>query len=67
MPCSKEITNNKKKYSRNRSWTWRADFWLPSGVGGGSGMMNREFGVGRYKLLHVEWISIEGLPYSTGN
>ena len=26
-----------------------------------------EFGVSRCKLLHLEWISNEGLLYSTGN
>ena len=34
--------------------------------GGGSGM-DREFEVGRCKLLHLEWISNEVLLYSTGN
>jgi len=34
--------------------------------GGGSGM-DWEFGVSRYKLLHLEWISNEILLYSTGN
>ena len=29
--------------------------------------MDWEFGVGRCKLLHLEWISNETLPYSTGN
>ena len=32
----------------------------------GSGM-DREFGVGRCKLLHLEWISNEVLLYHTGN
>ena len=32
----------------------------------GSGM-DREFGVGKYKLLHLEWMSNEVLLYSTGN
>ena len=34
--------------------------------GTGSGM-DREFEVGRYKLLHIKWISNEVLLYSTGN
>ena len=34
--------------------------------GGGSGM-DGEFGVGRCKLLHLEWIGNEVLLYSTGN
>ena len=37
-----------------------------AGGGGGSGM-DGEFGVGRCKLLHLEWISNEVLLYSTGN
>ena len=32
----------------------------------GSGM-DGEFGVSRYRLLHLEWISNEVLIYSTGN
>ena len=36
------------------------------GGGGGSGM-DWEFGVNRYKLLHLEWISNEVLLYSIGN
>ena len=36
------------------------------GEGGGSGV-DREFGVSRCKLLHLEWISNEILLYSTGN
>ena len=33
---------------------------------GGSGM-DREFGVGRCKLLHLGWMGDEVLLYSTGN
>ena len=40
-----------------------SDLWLPRGRSG----MDEEFGVGRYKLLHLEWISNEALLYSTGN
>lgn len=29
--------------------------------------MDREFGIGRCKLLHLEWISNKILLYSTGN
>ena len=29
--------------------------------------MDQEFGVGRYKLLHTEWMEKEVLVYSTGN
>ena len=35
-------------------------------VEGGSGI-DGEFGVSRYKLLHLEWISHDVLLYSTGN
>ena len=36
------------------------------GVGGGSAM-DREFGVSRCKLSHLEWVSNEVLLYRTGN
>ena len=36
------------------------------GEGGGSGK-DRDLGVGRYKILHLEWISNGVLLYSTGN
>ena len=39
---------------------------VSKGGRGGSGM-DLEFGVNRCKLLHVEWVSIEILLYSTGN
>ena len=39
---------------------------LPGGEGGRS-EMDEEFGVSRYKLLHLEWIRNEVLLYSTGN
>ena len=39
---------------------------LLAGVEGGSGM-GGEFGVGRYKLLHLKWISNGVLLRSTGN
>ena len=35
--------------------------------GGGGNEMGGEFGVGRCKLLHAEWISNEVLLYSIGN
>ena len=34
---------------------------------GGSSGMDREFGVSRCKILHLEWISNEVLQYSTEN
>ena len=38
-------------------------------VNGGAGRsgMDEEFGLGRCKLLHLEWINNEVLLYSTGN
>ena len=40
--------------------------WLPRGERQRSGM-DGEFGIGRCKLLHLEWISNEVLLYSMGN
>ena len=37
------------------------------GCWGGDSGMDGDFGVGRYKLLHLEWISNEVLLYSTEN
>ena len=42
-------------YKTNGSWTWRTDLWLE--VEGGGRRMDVKFGVGRCKLLHLEWIS----------
>ena len=39
---------------------------VAKGEEGRSGM-DGEFGIRRHKLLHLEWISNEVLPYSTGN
>ena len=38
---------------------------VAKGGSGGSGM-DWEFGISRFKLLHLEWIRYEVLPYSTG-
>ena len=35
--------------------------------GRGESGMDWEFGISRYKLLHLEWISNKILLYSTGN
>ena len=35
--------------------------------GGGGSVIDWEFGVSRCKLLHLEWIDNEVLPYNTGN
>ena len=45
--------------------TQRTDLWLPK-LGGGR-EMNWEFGVGRCKPLHLEWINNKVLLYSTKN
>ena len=39
-------------------------FVVANGEEGGCG---REFGINRFKLLHLEWISNEVLLYRTGN
>ena len=39
---------------------------VAKGIGEGSGM-DWEFGVNRWKLLYLQWISNEILLYSTGN
>ena len=52
-----------------RTASWLTDMEnrlvVAKGEVGGSGM-DWEFGVSRYKLLHLEWISNEVLLYSTG-
>ena len=60
------------KYGQNESTykteigTQREQTWGCQGGREESGM-NWEFGVSKYKLLHLEWISKEVLPYSRGN
>ena len=44
---------------------YREQIVIAKGKGGRS-VMDGEFGAGRYKLLHLKWISIEILLYSTG-
>ena len=46
--------------------TQRTDLWLSRGRGNGGGM-DWKFGVGKCKLLHIEWINNKVLLYSTGN
>ena len=38
----------------NKSWTWRVNLCLPAGRG--ERRVNGEFGVSRYRLLHLEWM-----------
>ena len=40
---------------------------VSKGKGKGRSGMDWEFGVNRYKLLHLEWISNEVLLYRIGN
>ena len=47
--------------------TKRADLWLPRKRREEGSGMHWEFGVSRYKLLGLEWISNEVLLHSTGN
>ena len=58
MGMALKIKNN----NNNRRQTIRR-----SENSGGGGGMDREFGVTRCKLLHLEWISSEILLYSSGN
>ena len=38
------------------------DLWLPRGSG-----MDQEFGVGRWKLLYLEWIAMKSYCTAQGN
>ena len=67
IPYMWNLKYGKRPYlqNRNRSWTWRADLWLPRGRGrewDGLGVC-----VNRSKQLPLEWMSSEILLYSTGN
>ena len=55
------LTTKQKQTQRHREQTCGCQ-----GGGGGKGM-DWEFGVGRCKLLHLEWINNQVLMYSTGN
>ena len=35
--------------------------------GGGGGGKDWEFGMSRFRVLHIKWINHKILPYSTGN
>ena len=58
-------TNELIYRTETASQTCRTDLWLPRGRG--RQWMDGEFGVGRCKLLHLEWISNGVLLHSTGN
>ena len=57
------ISTQQKQTHRHRT-----DLWLP-GMGRGAGRrgMDWDFGVGRCRLLHLEWINNKALLYCTGN
>lgn len=55
-------TNEPTYRTETDSQTQITDLWCQGGGG-----RDWEFGVGRCKLLHLEWISNEVLLYSTGN
>ena len=57
-------TNEPIYKTETDSQAQRTDLWLPRGGGGGK---DWEFGVGRCKLLHLEWINNKVPMYSTGN
>ena len=54
-------TNEPTYKTETDSQTQRTDLWLLRGRG------DWEFGVSRYKLLHLEWMGIAVLLHSTGN
>ena len=58
---AKMISTEQKQYHR------RAEQTCDCQEGGRGNGMGWEFGVGRCKLLHLEWVSNEVLLYSTGN
>ena len=50
----------------NMTHRHREQTWGYQGIGGGS-RMAWEFGVGRCKVVHLEWISDEVLLHNTGH
>ena len=58
---------NEPIYKGERDSQTRTELWLPWGRGRGGSGMDKEFGVSRCKLLHLEWVSNEVLLYSTEN
>ena len=59
--AQRSLSMKQKETHRLREQTYDSQ-----GVGGGKGM-DWEFGVGRYKLLHLGWINNKVLLYSIGN
>ena len=57
-------TNEPVYKTETDSQSWGSDLWLPREARGGR--TDWEFGVGRCKPLHLEWID-KVLMYSTGN
>ena len=60
--AQRNLSTEQKRTHRHREQTCGCQ----GGWGGGRGM-DWEFGVGRCKLLYLEWINIKELTYSTGN
>ena len=57
-------TNEPIYKTETESQTWRTDLWLPRWRHRGG--RDWEFGISRYELLHIGWLS-KVLLYSTGN
>ena len=62
------LSAKQNQIRRDRDQTCDTEIRLvvAKGEGGGRGM-GWEFGVGRCKLLHLEWLNDKVLLYSTGN
>ena len=59
-----KYSTNKAIYKIERG-SWRSDLWLLRwGTGRG---MEWGFGIGRYKLSHLEWLNHKVLLYTTRN
>ena len=59
-------TNESIHKTETDSQTYRRDLWLLRGMWGGRGV-DWDFGIGRGKVLPLEWINNKVLMYSTGN
>ena len=67
IQVNKQTNKQQKNYRKaSFSMTFANRFVVSKEEGGRSGM-NGDLGVGRCKLLHLEWISNEVLLYCTGH